>query len=260
VWRSSSKWQLQLLADGGIPVGERLEISGQDSPRAGTTIREAQVDGTTFVTLFVDGFPGSTSPHMSAVLLAYEQGRWRVRWNSAGTDMGVLNRERTIDFSADGVERLAVEGDVFFSGMVGDEGTPAHQVFSEVNAGPHRHYHQVWELRGDEYTLVSSEVEPSSYNSLTEFINALRSGDLDAARGYAATDTIISDAVALGWDSPTNTLGLVDYASTRAASPNESMVIYPFDDAVHITSIDFEPGPRGPLISSVSQMPRPLRP
>lgn len=255
-WREEGTWATQELRDGRYPVGERLTIYAQGNPPPGPTIREEEKDGRVFVTLVVDSLSGSSEPHMSAVLLAHEQGIWRVRWNSlAEPETRPLTHHRFVRFDGDGIDRLIIEGNVC-SNPGAD--APEDQIFGEVNGGPHRHYTQIWELQGDEYVMASNVVRASPYNTLTEFVYALRTGDVNSAAQYAGSNDVLDQARASDltnaarqwiadisdeqWDRVQASGRLLE--STIACSKPSMKV-----------RIDFVSGGEAPMIASITREP-----
>ena len=64
------------------------------------------------------------------------------------------------------------------------------------HGGLHRWFHETWQRRGGSYVQVKKWVEPSPYNTLVEFLYALRNG-ADAAR-WAASSEVVAEAERLG--------------------------------------------------------------
>ncbi|MBC8449892.1 MAG: PD40 domain-containing protein [Chloroflexi bacterium] len=77
----------------------------------------------------------------------------------------------SLRFISDGIEAVVLESS---SWLLGD---PKSSIFWEANAGPHRWFLDTWQRQGDAYVLVQSETRPSAYNTLVEFIYALKTGE-----------------------------------------------------------------------------------
>jgi hypothetical protein len=125
------------------------------------------------------------------LLLELNNATWNLLWRSnddARTRLG----HRVIAIADGGLETLTINGD---SWLRGDEKS---QIFGEANAGPHRYFEQTWVRTGNSYDMTRETVQPSSYNTLVEFVYRLRTGD-EAGAGQLVTDAaLIETAVALG--------------------------------------------------------------
>lgn len=71
--------------------------------------------------------------------------------------------------------------------------------FHESNPGPHRYFTETWTRQDDAYQLVSTETEPSAYNTLVEFSYAMNQGDWDAAKRWTVADAVVQQAQALDY-------------------------------------------------------------
>jgi hypothetical protein len=154
---------------------------------ANTAPREATIDGKTYLAaLFVDRSYGDQTK-MRALLLAYEQGRWRVRWNSAADPSGRFGH-LSIAFGGEDLETLLVQGDTF---TLDDEKSI---VFHESNAGLHRVFRHTFAFDDGEYVLRDATVQPSPYNTLVETVYALSNGD-DATASSLVTDPSLTTSL-----------------------------------------------------------------
>jgi hypothetical protein len=201
-WQTDEGWQMREPAD-PYPLGVDYHlVSPGDAVRyvdsRGTEIRyadrparEQTIGGTTYLgVLFTDG-AYSDQTKMRLALFAFEQRTWRVRWMSARDPSGRLSNIN-IEFGQDGLETVEVTGN---SWLLPDEKS---NIFEEVNAGPHRVFHVTLALRDGQYVQTAEQVEPSPYNTLVEFVYALRHGDRAAAASRTTDPALVDELAALG--------------------------------------------------------------
>lgn len=128
----------------------------------------------------------------SMMLLANEGDYWRVVWDG-GRDGGGYDLGHSVpQFVGEGIGDIRMTAS---SWQLKDD--PKRDIFHEANSGPHRWFDQTWALVGERYVLESEEVVPSGYNTLVEFMYALKT-DQAAAASLTSDDDLTSTAASLG--------------------------------------------------------------
>ncbi len=102
-------------------------------------------------------------------LYRLRKGGWQEVWNSRGVEGWRYSHAR-LRFAGNGIDTVVLESSSWFL----DD--PKRDLFHESNAGPHRWFTDIWQRRGDAYVLIESWTRSSTYNTLVEFVYALKSG------------------------------------------------------------------------------------
>jgi hypothetical protein len=224
VWQEDNTWRLGEPAVDTWPLGEFRVITadgqtylGGSSTARGYPVRSAReqtIDGKTYLAaLFVDSAFGDQTK-MRLVLFALEQRTWRIRWTSVADPSAQFNH-LYMQFSGDGIDSVAL---TFTSWQLTDEKS---EIFGESNAGLHRVFHATLERHEDQYALADAAVVASPYNTLVEFVYALRHDDLTTAAARTTDARLIDTA---------STLGLANFTGAQAISDKGccgSIIIYP---------------------------------
>jgi hypothetical protein len=129
------------------------------------------------------------------LLLELRDTGWKLTWDSSNSKAGKLSHTK-FKFVGEGLDTLEVTGSSWFL----DD--PKSMTFHESNAGPHRWFVQTWTRHGSAYSLESETLVPSAYNTLVDFVYALRSQDFAAADNLVTNSNLISTARDLGLADP----------------------------------------------------------
>lgn len=121
-----------------------------------------------------------------ARLYRYSPGWWEWVWYGEDWNHSLAQAS----FVGDGIDALAVRNSDF---ALPDAKS---RLILNNHGGLHRWFHETWQRRGGSYVQVKKWVEPSPYNTLVEFLYALRNG-ADAAR-WAASSEVVAEAERLG--------------------------------------------------------------
>lgn len=126
------------------------------------------------------------------MLLANQGGQWQVVWDGGREGGGYNLAHATPQFVGDGIDEIRM---TVSSWQFQDD--PKRNVFGESNSGPHRYFEQTWTLDGERYVLEGEEVIPSGYNTVVEFMYALKTDEAMAAT-LTSGDNVVPTAVDLG--------------------------------------------------------------
>lgn len=192
IWRADDTWTVQDLTP-QLPSGwdYRLVVDGPRNGSAGGLEARLSGDGRLLAVTTVIA-PCGSAPSGSVMLLVNEGDSWRVGWEGS-RDAGRYNLSHTGPaFVGEGIDRVRIKGSSWF------RDDPQREVFGEGNAGSHRWFVQTWVLRGEAYVLESEVVVPSAYNTLVEFMYALKTDDLLRAASLTTNDELIRTAGELG--------------------------------------------------------------
>jgi hypothetical protein len=136
---------------------------------------------------------GTSQVRAAAMLFAKSDGGWWVAWDGGREKALYELGHSTVIFGEQGMSGLTVEGSSWK--LTGD---PKRDVFHESNTGPHRWFEQTWALDGDAYVLQGQQVIPSGYNTLVEFVYALKVGDDARAASLTLDEALVQTAKDLG--------------------------------------------------------------
>jgi hypothetical protein len=125
-------------------------------------------------------------------LWRWDGGMWQAVWRMKLTDDRKLHGE--IFFPDPALGTIVVK---YSSWNRADEKS---HIFDESNPGPHRWFEETWVREGDAYRLVETRVQSSAYNTLVEFVYALRHGDETAARRWVTNPALVQSAYAAKLD------------------------------------------------------------
>jgi hypothetical protein len=245
-WRAGDRWRVQILGesepyvDWGLIDPEHRFGPGGSLPNA--PARETTVGGRTTLVLIIETGAGGSAPELAALLATLDQDEWRLRWGSDQTEIADLSHT-TITFGGDGIERLLVSGD---SWLLQDDKS---RIFHESNPGPHRFFDQIWELRVDRYEKASESTRPSTYNTLVEFVYALRTGDSAVAR-WVTDPGLVDQAKGMGLDRYPGKPWLTDSDAPEPCC--KPISILDDNDLRPLVTFEFVEGASGPLISRIS--------
>ena len=248
-WRESAEWRTQALTDAGAGsvIGETLTGGAEG-------LRQQDIDGKTLTAVMTGQYGGSRGPKPWPALLAYEQGKWRVRWVGGTGEMALINKGRVVRFDGDGIRRVSIEGEIFAGSP---DGSVGRGVFTESENGPHQYARQVWELRGEEYVLASSALSPSPYSTAVEFVRTLKAGDVAAAAFFTTEQAVIDAALAAGLTEPRDwhPIGVAQWGGMSTSGTLAEGPATCNDQSLDIV-MDFVSGDVGPVISSIRTQPR----
>ena len=131
----------------------------------------------------------SNSCSMSSIGSCYDLSLMRYSagwWQSAITE-GWNSSLAQAHFVGEGLDTVAVRNSDW------DLTDDKSRIFRPNHGGLHRWFNEIWQRQGDRYVRTSQQVEPSPYNTLLEFLYALRSGG-DAAAWVASPDVLAQAA------------------------------------------------------------------
>lgn len=107
--------------------------------------------------------------HIILHLYRLEDRFWQEVWTAEIASEGV-QREATWSFVGDGIDILSVQSTSV------NQDDPRSQIFIESSIGPHRSFLDTWQKQGTAYVRIDRQVRPSAYNTLVEFLYALKTG------------------------------------------------------------------------------------
>jgi len=124
-------------------------------------------------------------------LLRLKNAKWELLWSSPKVeqpDAKWQNNRGTLKFTKNDISEFVLQGDSLFY-TDGKE-----RILAQTKSGRLRYIQQTWVKNGDQYILKSSEIAPSTYNTLIEFIYTLSKGDDNTATKYVANRELINKA------------------------------------------------------------------
>jgi photosystem II stability/assembly factor-like uncharacterized protein len=101
-----------------------------------------------------------------------------------------------VEFASSGLNRLRLTGPLPTSFA------DAPRVFAEVGGYAQQQVSSIWERLGDDYVRGEVSLQRTPLTTLSRFIVALREGDLDTAALWVSEQSLVEDALALGWSLP----------------------------------------------------------
>jgi hypothetical protein len=140
---------------------------------------------------------GSGAPIPSYYLMRLDPDGWQILWRTPEPDDQWRAFHGIVTFTGPGLDAFNITGDIW------DD-----SVFPESNAGPHRWFSDIWERQGDSYRRVQAAIIPSAYNTLTEFISDLSTGQSSQAALLVADESLIAKARTDGLVQPPHVPGL----------------------------------------------------
>jgi len=196
-WRTGGEWRLQfatpLLPD---PIDDRLlgpaTFPGNARVPAAMLARVVSDAGSTLMTVLSSTATCGSGPRMYPLLVALKGDAWQLAWDPRGSELTTLSDSRTDFVDASGIDHVHVRGALWGSA------DPAGTIFAESHPGPHRYVDQTWTRDGQRYVLSASQVEPSAYNTLVNFVYRLSIGDEAGAAKPLADPSLIDAAKRLG--------------------------------------------------------------
>ncbi|MDH7484867.1 MAG: YCF48-related protein [Anaerolineae bacterium] len=101
-----------------------------------------------------------------------------------------------VQFTGRGLEQLRL------TGAPPDDFVAAPRIFAEIGDYSKQRVGAVWERQGDSYVRVTAQLQQTPMSVLSQFIAALREGDLDAAAERVSDQALVEAALGLGWSLP----------------------------------------------------------
>ena len=166
-------WRAQMLL-GRWPMGVR-------------TARVAVDAADVYLVVIANPCETSTMGYCEIVrLYRYSPGWWEWVWYDEDWNHSLAQAS----FVGDGINTLAVRNSDF------DLPDAKSRIIRNNHGGLHRWFNETWQRRGDSYVQMEKWVEPSPYNTLVEFLYALRTGG-DATR-WTSSPEVVAEAERLG--------------------------------------------------------------
>lgn len=128
-------------------------------------------------------------------LYRYAADEWEEVWWSRN-DKEWPYSHTTADFGDTGIDTILVKS----SSWIIDNGPKflrdgKREIFGEANPDPHRWFFDRWQRQGDSYQLTERKTKPSPYNTLIEFLYALR--NQQDANAWVTSQQVTDQALAL---------------------------------------------------------------
>lgn len=196
LWRGDDAYRIQSLEsilpnarDHGTTVAGAWPYAADGNTASGGTAR-AESDGAVVRLGLIIGQAGCGSgPFATYALLTLQQETWALKWSLPASVVGF---QTSIRFFEEGINQIKVMGTSY--GLMDAKS----RIFNEHKLGPHRYVEWVWRREGDGYLLETERVTPSAYNTLVEFIYALRTGDSLGVSQLVTDAALVETAVAFG--------------------------------------------------------------
>ena len=99
-------------------------------------------------------------------------------------------------FTGTGLEQLRL------TGALPDDFEAAPRVFAETGDYSKQRVGAIWERQGDSYVRVTAQLQRTPMTALSQFIAALREGNLDAAAEWVSDQALVEEALGHGWSLP----------------------------------------------------------
>ena len=124
-------------------------------------------------------------------------GHWEPVWSWRDAPSGSWGGlDGHVQFAGEGLERLQL------TGALPDDFEAAPRVFGEFGVYSKQRVGSIWERQGDTYVRVTAQLQPTPMTTLSQFIAALREGDLDAAAKWVTDQALVEQALGYGWSLP----------------------------------------------------------
>jgi len=189
-WHARSMGQL-LGGDMGTRLVRTLPLRSEDLAADGARSVVLPDGSLRLGVIHSGGECGSGAPQDGFILLGLDGDQWNKYWDSSGDERTRFGHTR-MQFAGDGIDSLQLTGDSWF------RPDPRRKVFHESNSGPHRYFEQTWVRSGDSYKLAAETANPTSYNTLVEFVYSLTIGDRIAAERWVVDSDLVNTAISLG--------------------------------------------------------------
>lgn len=188
-WYVDGSWSVQSLDD-ILGINAMAKPLRTQREPGGPSARLVAADETRLGLIHAVNACGSGA-HEAYLLLELIDGRWVGVWDSNRTAISELSHTK-IEFQGPGLDTVYVRGASWYMKDA------KSRTFRESNAGPHRRFEQVWVREGNEYQMQSARVVPSPYNTLVEFVYALRTDDEQTAASLVTDASLVDRARSLG--------------------------------------------------------------
>ena len=153
---------------------------------AARAARMAQEDGISKLVLFADAGGGDFT---RLQLYELQDEYWQLIWTPSGIEKWVWKGEASLRFVGEGIDEVELKSS---SWLVKVQDDPKNSIFWEPHAGLHRWFIDTWKKEGDAYIFVSRRTIPSAYNTLVEFLYAMKT-EGDAAT-WVTDPTLVQTA------------------------------------------------------------------
>lgn len=128
------------------------------------------------VTAIVDTCVGATSECQQALVYQLQSGQWQETWRS--TDVVNWPRSHTsIRLPDEQPGTIWTRSSSWHLSAPSPAEIKKRNIFRESNAGPHRWFNDIWQRQAGGYVHVARFTEQSAYNTLVEFLYALKNGE-----------------------------------------------------------------------------------